>query len=119
MGKVIEIGRCRKCGRAQRTGGKCSSCPPENVGQCIGCERTAELDGGVCQGCLHGKNRGRKWAEMSARVRKDRDFAIRCYRSIPNEQGRKIFEMMYGDPFRNPPVRVAENEACVASVMEA
>ncbi len=65
------------------------------IGRCIGCDRAARLDDGVCGPCLC--LRGRWWAEMSNRCRTDLAFARAVYWSIRDERGRRIFVLMYGD----------------------
>ncbi len=66
------------------------------VGRCIGCDVMARLDEGVCEACLHDPKRGRRWAEMSHRVRTDLDFARYVYARIPSASGRALFRRMYG-----------------------
>jgi len=98
------------------------------IGRCKGCDRRSRLDAGVCPECLNSPKRGRKWAEMSHRCRKDPAFALACYNAIKQVSGKKIFEIMYGlPPGAVPPGRPAlrlvrdeaEEEVRVALVMEA
>lgn len=77
-----------------------------HIGACLGCERRAVLDAGVCAPCLT-PPRGRRWAELSHRARTDASFALACYRCIASEAGRRMFAAMYGVPVvlrveRNP-----------------
>lgn len=70
------------------------------IGRCHGCDRMRRLDAGVCTACL--ERRGRRWAELSHRCRKDRSFAFAVYRRIRDEHGRALFRRMYGDPTPRP-----------------
>lgn len=98
---------------------------PIEIGLCKGCNRRFRLDGGVCRGCLEGPNRGRKWADMSYRVRNDREFALTVYNSIKNNRGKKLFELMYGVPpgaictSNGAILYLVTDEERVAAVMEA
>lgn len=66
----------------------------------------SQLDDGVCYSCLNGKGRGRKWAEMSHRVRTDKEFALMCYNAIKSSnktfkeisRSCALFELFYGLP---------------------
>ena len=64
------------------------------IGRCIGCDRPAHLDDGVCEACLAG--RGRRWAEMSHRCRTDPKFALAVYAQIKTDRGRELFLRAYG-----------------------
>ncbi len=64
------------------------------IGRCIGCDRPARLDDGVCEACL--TRRGRRWAEMSSRCRTDPEFALAVYSRIQTDRGRELFLRMYG-----------------------
>jgi hypothetical protein len=66
------------------------------IGSCIGCNRRDILDGGVCNKCLTGPNRGRKWAVMMHKCRINPDYANTIYNSIGTEQGKKLFIMLFG-----------------------
>ncbi len=75
------------------------------IGRCIGCAKgPRKLDKGVCEGCLNHPKRGRKWAEMSNRIRTDATFALQAYNSIGAEKperetaGKLLFIRMYGLP---------------------
>lgn len=87
------------------------------IGSCIGCNRRFRLSDGVCQECV--SHRGRKWAEDSHRVRTDPVFALKVYRAIKNDSGRKIFEVMYGLPEGAKPCLVANDMDRVTLVMGA
>lgn len=64
------------------------------IGRCIGCDRASRLDDGVCEACL--TRRGRRWAEMSSRCRRDVGFALAVYASIATDRGRMLFLELYG-----------------------
>ena len=64
------------------------------IGRCIGCDRRARLDDGVCEACL--TRRGRRWAEMSHRCRTDPEFALAVYSQIKTDSGRALFLSVYG-----------------------
>jgi hypothetical protein len=59
----------------------------------------ARLDDGVCEPCLTDPRRGRRWAEVSNRCRKDVEFARRAFDAITSATGRRIFVQMYGNPY--------------------
>jgi hypothetical protein len=64
------------------------------IGRCMGCDRRARLDDGVCEACL--TRYGRRWAEMSHRCRTDPEFALAVYLHIKSERGRRLFLWAYG-----------------------
>jgi hypothetical protein len=64
------------------------------IGRCIGCDRPARLERGVCLACL--TRRGRRWAEMSSRCRRDPEFALAVYSRIATDRGRALFLGAYG-----------------------
>jgi hypothetical protein len=64
------------------------------IGRCIGCDRIARLDDGVCQPCL--TKVGRRWAAMSHRCRTDPKFALAVYERIKNDRGRRLFLQIFG-----------------------
>lgn len=66
------------------------------IGRCIGCDQRARLDAGVCRACLDHPNRGRRWAEIAQRIRRDPAFAAEVHSRIATEGGRKIFFDMFG-----------------------
>ena len=66
------------------------------IGLCIGCNRRATLDEGVCHDCLTGPKRGRKWAVMMHKCRINPGYAQTIYESIKTEQGKKFFVMLFG-----------------------
>ena len=66
------------------------------IGRCIGCDQRARLDAGVCCACLAHPNRGRRWAEIAQRVRRDPAFAAEVHSRITTEGGRRIFFDMFG-----------------------
>ncbi|MCC6644443.1 MAG: hypothetical protein IT374_02595 [Polyangiaceae bacterium] len=66
------------------------------IGRCIGCDRSARLDAGVCLDCLG--RRGRKWAEMAHRCRVDPEFSAAVYFRIKGDHGRRLFRLMFGAP---------------------
>jgi hypothetical protein len=66
------------------------------IGRCIGCNQRARLDAGVCLTCLEDPNRGRRWAEIAQRVRRDPAFAATVYSHIKTDGGRRIFLGMFG-----------------------
>jgi hypothetical protein len=95
------------------------------IGKCIGCNRSAQVDDGVCKVCLEHPLRGgrqvianghpviidgepvtvgRKWAEMSDRIRNDLAFALTAFNEIgvrkPENElaGKLLFIRMYGVP---------------------
>ena len=81
------------------------------IGHCKGCDKFTRLDGediftevaskhifGICQDCLIHPKRGRKWADMSHRIRTDPNFALGVYLQIRTAGGRKIFVGNYGLP---------------------
>mgnify|MGYP001388254078 CR=1 FL=1 len=67
------------------------------IGRCIGCDRVRVLDNGVCEICSR-PPRGRWWAEMSSRVRRDPSFAPAVFRRISTRRGRALFVRTYGLP---------------------
>ena len=69
--------------------------PIAHIGMCIGCDRPGRLHDEVCEGCL--TRRGRKWAEMSNRCRKDPEFALSVYDRIATDRGRELFLATYGN----------------------
>ena len=75
------------------------------IGKCKGCEKSPTLvDDGVCNDCLTHPKRGRKWAEMSERIRNDSHFALQAFNAIgqtkPENElaGKLLFIKMYGAP---------------------
>jgi hypothetical protein len=108
---------------------------PIEIGRCKGCDRRARLDDGVCSDCLQGRGRGRKWAEISHRVRTDKEFALTCYNAVKANSGNKparevvqscsLFELMYGlppgavRPGDRPRLYAVTEEEAVCMVMEA
>jgi hypothetical protein len=64
------------------------------IGRCVGCDRPARLDDGVCEACL--SRRGRRWAEMSHRCRTEPEFALAVYAKIKTDRGREMFLTAYG-----------------------
>lgn len=75
-----------------------------SIGCCKGCTKRARLDDGVCKECLDSPRRGRSWALMSERVRKNPEFARATYNQIKSDAGRQMFIRMYGLPEGcNPP----------------
>ena len=73
----------------------------KTIGLCIGCNRRAILDEEVCYGCLTGRNRGRKWAMMMHKCRENPEYAQTVYDSIKNDQGKKLFVMLFGSNVLN------------------
>lgn len=69
-----------------------------HIGRCIGCDAMGRLDDGVCEPCLAHPKRGRRWAELSYRVRTDPEIARLVYERIPSVRGRELFRRMYGGP---------------------
>jgi hypothetical protein len=67
------------------------------IGRCAACARGARLDEGVCAACLR-PPRGRRWAELAARVRTDSAFAVAVYLAIESPAGRCLFVVMFGFP---------------------
>jgi len=70
----------------------------QQIGTCIGCEARGRIDDGVCNVCLSHPHRGRKWALVAQRVRKDAQFALAIYTMIKTPEGRKMFVNMFGLP---------------------
>ena len=75
------------------------------IGYCKGCAKgLRQLDDDVCDECLSHPKRGRKWAEMSYRIRNDPAFALEAYNNIGLEKpenetaGKLLFIRMYGLP---------------------
>lgn len=74
------------------------------IGRCKGCDKARRLDDGVCSECLSHPKRGRKWAEMSHRIRTEPDFALRSFNEIgvrkPAHEitGKTLFIRDYGFP---------------------
>jgi len=70
-----------------------------HVGRCVGCDVMARLDEGVCNACLTHPKRGRRWAEISQRVRTEPELARIVHSRIPSQLGRELFRRMYGGPY--------------------
>ena len=70
------------------------------IGRCIGCDRMAGLDERVCHDCLASPRRGRKWAEVSHRCRREPAFAAAVYQQLTTPAARDLFRRMYGVPKR-------------------
>jgi hypothetical protein len=83
------------------------------IGLCIGCDRMAILDEGVCNDCLTGLKRGRKWATMMHKCRINPTYAQTIYDSIDTEQGKKLFIMLFGSNV----VTIKPNENKLAAVI--
>ena len=73
------------------------------IGLCIGCNRRAILDEGVCNDCLTGPKRGRNWANMMHKCRINPGYAQTIYNSIGTEQGKKLFIMLFGSEIITDP----------------
>jgi len=75
-----------------------------HIGKCKGCNKSSSLDDGVCTGCLKHPKRGRRWAEMSDRIRRDPSFMLKAFNEIgvqkPENElaGKMLFIRMYGVP---------------------
>jgi len=72
------------------------------IGPCKGCARVARLDDGVCLGCLGSPRRGRRWAELGDRVRRDPELARQVFDAITSDRGRRLFVTMFGLPSFDP-----------------
>jgi len=74
------------------------------IGRCKGCDQARRLDDGVCNECLSHPKRGRKWAEMSHRIRTEPNFALKSFNEIgvrkPAHEitGKTLFIRDYGFP---------------------
>jgi hypothetical protein len=75
------------------------------IGKCIGCDKgPRRIDGGVCPECLGHPKRGRKWAEMSHRIRTEPEFALISFNEIGVRKpayeitGKTLFIRDYGFP---------------------
>ena len=75
------------------------------IGRCKGCYKGPQrLDDGACDNCLTDPKRGRKWVEMSHRLRTDPAFALESFNKIgirkPEREiaGKLLFIRMYGLP---------------------
>lgn len=73
-----------------------------HIGLCLGCDKSRVVDEDVpiCMECLVGPRRGRKWALMMDRCRKDKRFARAVYDQIKTERGRRLFIQAFGLPPR-------------------
>ncbi len=69
-------------------------CEVITIGRCIGCDRPARLDDGVCLDCL--VQRGRRWAELVHRCRVDPNFRSAIYDRIKTPHGRELFRSLVG-----------------------
>lgn len=68
------------------------------LGRCVGCNRFAPLRGprnDACARCL--RICTLRFLELAARVRREPDFALACYRQLP-EPWRHKFEITFGIP---------------------
>jgi hypothetical protein len=78
------------------------------IGRCKGCNEPGRLDDGVCQACLTAPNRGRRWAELAARCRREPAVARAMYHHISDKRTRRVFVAMFGFPgaeVPRPPAR--------------
>ena len=66
-----------------------------SIGKCIGSDRRAQLYDGVCNDCLDSPHRGRKWALLANKIRKDPEFARIVYSQMKNVASRRLFMLMF------------------------
>ncbi len=67
-----------------------------HIGRCLGCDKCARLDGGVCMECLSSPRRGRRWAELANRCRTEPEFALAVYAQIRTDRARAMFLSIFG-----------------------
>ena len=76
-----------------------STAPPcPRIGRCPACDQRARLDDGYCRSCLDTPNRGRKWADIAARIRRLPELARSVFVQLDNDQQRRSFIGFFGLP---------------------
>ena len=66
------------------------------TGRCPGCLEEGRLVDGACVKCR--TRFGRSCGRVMERVRSDPRFALLCYRALRDEEERRKFVEMFGDP---------------------
>jgi hypothetical protein len=66
-----------------------------SIGMCIGCDRRAVLSDRVCNKCLSDPKRGRRWAEVVDRCRKDEEYMKSMTKDAKSRDTRRFFEVMF------------------------
>ncbi len=74
--------------------------PVKTIGRCAGCNRNTIIfnsdDIYVCEKCLKDPNRGKKWAKVMERCRKDDEFRQKVTEQFKDKQKKKLFDLIMG-----------------------